>query len=274
MTEDIKNRKGAQKAVDIPSEVLSLLNTGSIETVNLTEWLAIDHSMLVKSVFPTLGIDKNIIEELVNQINHQRKPSTMNTIKLIGTLLYEKYVNTDLYEPLFDQLCNHLSDSVRCYACYLVALHTDMPLKDKLQKLKPLVADSHFGVREVIWMALRPEMSKDLDFSIDFLSVWAENEDENIRRFSTEALRPRGVWCAHIEALKEKPELYLPILDKLKSDSAKYVQDSVGNWLNDASKTRPDFVTALCERWEKESPTQETKYIVKKALRTLASKIV
>ena len=36
--EIIKNRKGAQKAVDIPAEVLSLLNAGRIETVNLTEW--------------------------------------------------------------------------------------------------------------------------------------------------------------------------------------------------------------------------------------------
>ena len=270
--EIIKNRKGAQKAIDIPLEVLSLLNAGRIETVNLTEWLAVDHSQLVKSVFPALGIDKNIIEELVCQINQQKKPSTMNTIKLIGALLYEKYANTDLYEPLFKQISTHLSDSVRCYACYLVALHTKIPLEDKLHKLKPLVADSHFGVREIIWMALRPEMSEHLDFSIAFLSHWAESEDENIRRFSTEALRPRGVWCAHIEALKEKPEQYLPILDKLKSDKAKYVQDSVGNWLNDASKTRPDFVTALCERWERESPTKETKYIVKKALRTIASK--
>ena len=270
--EIIKNRKGAQKAVDIPSEVLSLLNAGRIETVNLTEWLAVDHSQLVKSVFPALGIDKNIIEELVCQINQQKKPSTMNTIKLIGALLYEKYANTDLYEPLFKQISTHLSDSVRCYACYLVALHTEIPLEDKLHKLKPLVADSHFGVREIIWMALRPEMSEHLDFSIAFLSHWAESEDENIRRFSTEALRPRGVWCAHIEALKEKPEVYLPILDKLKSDKAKYVQDSVGNWLNDASKTRPDFVTALCERWERESPTKETKYIVKKALRTIVAK--
>ena len=270
--EVIKNRKGAQKAADIPSEVLLLLNTGTIETVNLTEWLGIDHSQLVKSLFPTLGIDKSIIEELVCQINQQKKPSTMNTIRLIGALLYKKYANTNLYEPLFEQLSNHLSDSVRCYACYLVALHTDIPLEDKFLKLKPLVADSHFGVSEIIWMALRPEMSAHLNFSIKFLSLWAESEDENIRRFSTEALRPRGVWCAHIETLKEKPELYLPILDKLKSDKAKYVQDSVGNWLNDASKTRPDFVAALCERWENESPTKETKYIVKKALRTLASK--
>ncbi|MGP1479659.1 MAG: DNA alkylation repair protein [Capnocytophaga sp.] len=270
--EVFKNRKGAQKVEDISNEVLSLLNAGSIETVNLTEWLAIDHSQLVKSVLPTLGIDKNIIEELVFQINHQKKPSTMNIIRLIGALLYEKYANTNLYDPLFEQLSTHLSDSVRCYACYLVALHTYTPLEDKLQKLKPLVADNHFGVREIIWMALRPEMSKYLDFSIDFLSDWAESEDENIRRFSTEALRPRGVWCAHIDALKEKPEQYLPILEKLKSDNAKYVQDSVGNWLNDASKTCPDFVRTLCKRWENESPTKETKYIVKKALRTLTSK--
>ena len=57
--EVIKNRKGAQKAADILSEVLLLLNAGTIETVNLTEWLAIDHSQLVKSVFPALGIDKS-----------------------------------------------------------------------------------------------------------------------------------------------------------------------------------------------------------------------
>ena len=101
--ETIKNRKGTQKAVDIPSEVLSLLNAGRIETVNLTEWLAVDHSQLVKSVFPALGIDKNIIEELVCQIHQQKKPSTMNTIKLIGAL----FILTSM------SLC--LSKSVRTY---------------------------------------------------------------------------------------------------------------------------------------------------------------
>ena len=219
-----------------------------------------------------LAIDENMINELIIQINSQKKPSTMNTIKIVGTFLYEKFINTKQYDILFEQLRSHLSDSLRCYACYFMALHTGISLEEKLNRLKTLVNDNHFGVREIIWMALRPEMSNNLDFSISFLSYWAENKEENIRRFSTEALRPRGVWCSHIESLKEKPEMYLPILDKLKSDSSKYVQDSVGNWLNDASKTRPDFVIEICRNWEKSSPTKETKYIIKKALRTIESK--
>jgi 3-methyladenine DNA glycosylase AlkC len=61
----------------------------------------------------------------------------------------------------------------------------------------------------------------------------------------------------------------LIILSPLKNDPAKYVQDSFGNWLNDASKTSADFVQKICTQWAKESPTKETSYIIKKAMRTL-----
>ncbi|UZM97926.1 hypothetical protein OL548_23810 [Lysinibacillus sp. MHQ-1] len=36
---DIVNRKGARKVSEIPEDVLTLLNEGEIESVNLTEWL-------------------------------------------------------------------------------------------------------------------------------------------------------------------------------------------------------------------------------------------
>ena len=251
--QEILARKGAQKVTEIPHDVLALLNAGTIPTVNLTEWLAVDHSQLVKRVFPSMGIDAPMISQVVEEINRQKKPSTMNVIKVVGSFLHEKYANTPQYTTLFQQLSMHLSDSVRCYACYFVASNPAIPLVDKLNLLKPLVADNHFGVREVVWMALRPEMS----------------DNPNIRRFSCEALRPRGVWCMHIEALKETPEIYLPVLEKLRADPSRYVQDSVGNWLNDASKSRPHFVAAVCERWEKESPVKETQYIIKKASRSI-----
>jgi 3-methyladenine DNA glycosylase AlkC len=135
--------------------------------------------------------------------------------------------------------------------------------------MQPFAADKHFGVREISWLVLRQPIAQDLEQSFKILTTWTKHNDENIRRFASEATRPRGVWCTHIEALKQDPALGLVILEPLKADKAKYVQDSVGNWLNDASKTQPLFVKNLCKRWEEESNTKETQYITKKAMRTL-----
>ncbi len=55
-TLEISNRKGARKPDDIPTKVLELLNKGEIETVNLTEWLAINQITLIETTFPSLGL--------------------------------------------------------------------------------------------------------------------------------------------------------------------------------------------------------------------------
>ena len=272
MTLEILNRKGARKAQDIPKEVLEFLNNGKIQTVNLTEWLAVEHLHLIKVVFPELGIDQDKINLISTEVKAQRNSSTMNTTKLVGVMMYQLYSKTEKFDEMIDRLSSHLSDSIRCYAPYLIGLNEGLTLREKLSKSQKLVADKHFGVREVVWMALRPEIDKNLEESIEILSVWTKSKDENIRRFTTESTRPRGVWCKHIERLKKTPEIALPILENLKSDNSKYVQDSVGNWLNDASKSKPNFVIELCKRWEKESPTKETQKIIKRARRTFDKK--
>ncbi len=272
MNPEILNRKGVRKAQDIPKEVLEYLNTGRIETVNLTEWLAVDHATLISAVFPTLGIEQDKIDGMCKEIASQKKPSAMNTTKLIGSTLYQWYTTTENFGEIFNKLSTHLADSVRCYAPYLLGLDEHISIQEKLHQSQKLVADTHFGVREVAWMALRPEIDKNLDEAITILSSWTDHEDENIRRFTTEATRPRGVWCKHIERLKEQPQIALPILENLKSDPSKYVQDSVGNWLNDASKTKPEFVRTLCDQWKVASPTKETEKIIKRARRTIDKK--
>ena len=272
MSKEVFNRKGARKVEDVPEEVLNYLNQGVIETVNLTEWLAIDHIKLLETVFPSMGIEEGVIHQISKAISSQKKPTAMSTTKLVGTMLYESFEDSKNIDALIAQLGAHTSDAVRCYATYLIALNQNLSIEEKLEQSRQLVADHHFGVREVVWMALRPEIEQNLEESIDILSKWTTDPDENIRRFTTEATRPRGVWCKHIDHLKEQPEGALPILENLKSDSSKYVQDSVGNWLNDASKTRPDFVVELCENWQKESPTKETEKIIKRARRTLDKK--
>ncbi|WP_268121982.1 DNA alkylation repair protein [Roseivirga pacifica] len=272
MNPEILNRKGARKVEDIPQAVLSLLNRGEIETVNLTEWLAIDHAQLIQTVFPALGMDWELVERISNEIALQKKPSTMSTTKLVGAALYKHYANTAELDSVLDKLSSHKSDTIRCYAPFLIGLNENLSISEKLTKALRLVADKHFGVREVIWLALRPAIEADLDEAIEILSEWTQSEDENVRRFTTEATRPRGVWCKHIEQLKESPEIALPILEQLKSDTSKYVQDSVGNWLNDASKSKPEFMIKLCDKWSKASPTTATEKIVKRAKRSIDKK--
>ncbi|MEM8906534.1 MAG: DNA alkylation repair protein, partial [Bacteroidota bacterium] len=87
--------------------------------------------------------------------------------------------------------------------------------------------------------------------------------------FVAEVLRPIGVWTKKVEALQKEPAIGLPLIEPLKSDPSKYVQNSVANWLNDASKAQPEWVRSICKQWEQASNTQATRYIIKKGLRTI-----
>jgi 3-methyladenine DNA glycosylase AlkC len=98
---------------------------------------------------------------------------------------------------------------------------------------------------------------------------WVKDANANVRRCAVEATRPRGVWCAHIDSLKTDPSPGLALLEVVRSDPSRYVQKSVANWLNDASKSRPDWVRSVCKRWKKESRTAETAWIINHATRTI-----
>jgi 3-methyladenine DNA glycosylase AlkC len=260
-------RKGSKSTKDIPKDILEQLNSGQIETANLVEWLAVDQRLLLENLLKDFDRTK-YLKPILTDIEALKK-QTVNTInEAIGTGLFEQSLKNDDTEIL-TIISTHKSDLIRCWATYTIGKNQKLDISQKLEQIQPFSADKHFGVREICWLAVRPSIAKDLTQSIKILSGWTKHKDENVRRFASEATRPRGVWCEHIEELKQNPELGLTILEPMKSDKAKYVQDSVGNWLNDASKTQPDFVKNICKKWEKESSAKETAYIIKKALRTI-----
>lgn len=269
ISEEIINQNGARKGTDIPHDVLFLLNQGKIESVNLTEWLAVNHMTLLRHVLPSVGLD-HYLDDVSSDVTQQKAESGMKAIRLIGQLLDEvlQKENGEKQTEVLQAFTHHVSDSVRCWAAYMNK-HRLSTLEEKLAYIQPFAADPHFGVREIAWMSVRESLTDQLDQSIEHLTEWAKSKDENIRRFSVEAIRPRGVWTKHIESLKQEPMRAQPILDLLKSDPSTYVQDSVGNWLNDASKTQPNWVINLCEQWLKDSDTKATSRIVKKAKRTI-----
>jgi 3-methyladenine DNA glycosylase AlkC len=246
-------RKGASKLADVTPEVLESLHAGREESLTLTECLAVDFAALARGCLPP---------EAAAAVAAAVDASAGITRRMAQAA-------SALPGDLVDALIRHPSDTVRGWACFALAARHGSDLAEAFAALRPLAADSHFGVREWAWLAARPAIVAAPLEALALLRPWVEEGDENLRRFASEASRPRGVWCSHIATLKEDPEPGRFLLEPLKADPSKYVRDSVANWLNDAAKTRPDWVLAVTDVWL-EAAGKDTQSLVKRARRSLA----
>lgn len=230
-------------------ERIALLNEGLDEARNLMEMLSIDFHHLLKATLP-----------------HTHLPPFPPQVGILKkfTLTAQYLYDTEGWD-CFSSLHSHTSDTLRSVACYIVGLHSTS-LEEKFNLIKILADDPNSGVREFSFYALRPAIIQNPVEGIHLLTPWTQDSSERLRRFASEATRPRGVWCSHIPALKQEPWLALNLLTALKQDPARYVQLSVGNWLNDAGKDHPEWVKNLCQQWLN-LPHPATEKICKRALR-------
>ena len=106
------------------------------------------------------------------------------------------------------------------------------------------------------------------DISYEKLLIWAEHDDEHIRRLASEGCRPRLPWGIRLQQFCKDPKPLVPILEKLNNDTSEYVRRSVANNLNDIAKDNPEFVIKLCQKWSKGASPQ-TQWVIKHATRTL-----
>jgi 3-methyladenine DNA glycosylase AlkC len=234
------------------------INRGEAETRNLAECLAVDFALLHRALFPRAGRAARASVAGMAGLGISRRMASMAAL-----LLEEEGPG------VLSILKSHPSDTARSWGAFVVGQLPGLTLAQRLERIRPYADDPHFGVREWAWMAVRAHVAGQLGPAIRLLARWTEDPSPRVRRFATEATRPRGVWSEHIEALKASPELGLPVLEPLKADPERYVQDSVANWLNDASKTRPDWVRKLCRGWSTGKVLPATAYIVKRATRSL-----
>ncbi|MEG0184312.1 MAG: DNA alkylation repair protein [Stenotrophomonas sp.] len=241
----------------IAAERLRALNGGSVAATHLAECLAVDFAALLQVVAPTLGPDA------LQRMRDAAGKGITQRMALAAALLREAGQGNPM------RWRDHSSDTVRGWACYLIGSDATTSLAAKLQAMRPLADDPHFGVREWAWLALRADIVAAPMQALECLQPWLQEASPMLRRFACEALRPRGVWATHIALFKQRPEHALPMLEALADDPERYVQDSVGNWLNDAGKTQPDWVRALCARWQRERSGTANAGIRKLALRSL-----
>lgn len=251
-------RKGAPCTSDIPEHILEALSRGEIQSATLAEATALNQALLMRVVFPKLS------PPALKAIDVACKLGVLKRMARIGEVLLDGLGSAGIA-----QCRSHGADTVRGWACFMIGAQSGLGVVERLAAVRPLADDAHFGVREWAWMAVRPHLAQELESSVTLLAQWTVEPSEYLRRFASEALRPRGVWCAHIASLKREPEQALPILSPLRADPSTYVQNSVANWLNDAAKDQPDWVRNLCAEWLKAMPVDATRRICQRALRNL-----
>jgi 3-methyladenine DNA glycosylase AlkC len=260
-------RRGAGRIALIPPEVLEALNEGLVPTVNLNEFLALDLARLARNVARGIGLDPGA-ERLEDTLAMLAAFKPIKRHHHIARALYDLTAVRADRDAIAHRLALHPSDIARNWAAQWVAF-SGLDLQAQLAAVRRFAADPHFGVREMAWAAVREEVAVDVDAAVALLANWVLHDDANIRRFASELTRPHGVWCAPLQALKAEPWRGLPLLEPLKSDPSLYVRKSVANWLNDASRTHPEWVVETCERWTRQSRSPETAYICRRAKRTL-----
>ena len=274
------DRKGAARIALIQPKVLAALNAGQISTVNLNEFLAIDLPLLTAHVALHIGLNPaaDALQDTVAMLPSFKPMKRHTHISRAFYNLADALPSQTTKNAIATALANHPSDVARCWATQWVTF-SGQDVATQLHTVTRFAADPHFGVREMAWMAVRDAVVAELDTALNLLQTWTQSPDPSIRRFASELTRPRGVWCAQIEALKTEPWRAATLLEPLRSDPSRYVQNSVANWLNDASKSQPEWVQQLCDRWLAETATADavakttTRYIVNRALRTLEKQV-
>lgn len=236
----------------IPAERLSELALGA-ESRTLVEHIAVDQHALVGS------LSLSVAGESAG-LGSKRLTERMDA----GARVLLRELERDTFEAA----TQFGSDVARSWGAVAVGLLEHLPFEERLAMVEPFATDHHFMVREWAWLGLRDHLAADLKGGIHLLANWARSEDPYLRRFASELSRPRGVWCKHIPELKRSPGHALPILQPMREDEARYVQLSVGNWLNDASKSAPEWVLRVCADWLA-SPSDSCRAICRRGLRSL-----
>jgi 3-methyladenine DNA glycosylase AlkC len=248
------SRPRASSTKALSAEILD----GRRATGTLSEVLAVDTLRLLEVSFPEIELTRAEKDAV-------RSTSITARMAAAAAALHDRFGLACL-----ERLHAHPADTVRGWAPYVVGARPALSLAERLELVRLSADDAHFGVREWAWLGIRAHLASNIREAIQALTPWSTETSPRLRRFATESTRPRGVWATKIDALLAEPDLGLPLLTPLRDDHEKYVQDSVANWLNDVAKSQPDWVEALCARWQAQNPSPRTARICARALRSLS----
>jgi 3-methyladenine DNA glycosylase AlkC len=110
------------------------------------------------------------------------------------------------------------------------------------------------------------------DRTLSQIMEWTGDPNPHVRRLCSEGTRPRLPWGKRVPSLIANPRLTIPILEVLKNDPSLYVRRSVANHLGDIAKDHPETAFGICERWLRDDPSRDLKWVIRHAVRYPARK--
>lgn len=184
-------------------------------------------------------ISKYVAKEMFSFLNTNIKTAHKELIKFIDNFFtYGTEINSDFVQH-FSLLI--LSE---------VLLHYSDKFTEVGDLIKKYANHEKWAIRESTTFSILSGLKKNPKETLNLLSEWAKDDNENIRRLVAESLRPSG----DIKWLRDpsKNDKILEILALLKKDPSIYVRKSVGNNIKDLTKYMPEKMLELMENWIKE----------------------
>lgn len=117
--------------------------------------------------------------------------------------------------------------------------------------------------------AIRPYLARYPELTLARVDEWSRSPSHNVRRLSTEGIRPRLPWAAAHRPFLDDPTPIIPILDRLYADPSRYVRTSVANNLNDIARTHPELAVSTVQRWLSTDSSPEVEWVAERGLRGL-----
>jgi 3-methyladenine DNA glycosylase AlkC len=188
-------------------------------------------------------------------------------IDLIADAIAE-YLPTD-YRVALDVVCGVAEAGIDAWAAWPLCSFVE---RHGVEHPEPsLAAMPLLTKRWSCEFAIRPFLDRHLELARRHLRQWVHDDDEAVRRLSSEGTRPFLPWAPKVAALIDDPQIGIEFLTVLRHDPTETVRRSVANHLNDLTKFEPDLVVELLGTWIHEPEPVDPK-MVSHALRTLVKR--
>ena len=222
--------------------------------------------LISENIKVTISGIEEVLKTMYDLIPDHKRISygRVHTIKVLSQYLFDKRINIENIEQVFNQTNNWYAKST---ALGILSHYALNDYKSYLVYFEKAARDENWDVREMAQMFFRKLIKKYPDQMQEYLLSLTNSKNEDIRRFVGETIRP----VCENQWFQKHPEYSLKILKQLFKEKSAYPRTAVGNNLSDLARQNPELVYKIVNELV-ESGDKNSYWIAYRACRNLVKK--